>query len=268
MITAEMAPASPNMTARGSRAISRHRRRGAMALARPGMLNLLAKFLYPTAHRFEPDMKLYSYFRSSAAYRMRIALALKGLSYDAAYVHLRKKEHKAEAYTALNPQGLVPALIDDDGSVVTQSMAIIEYLDETRPDPPLMPKAPLDRARVRSIAQLIGCEMHPLNNLRVLQYLKNELGHDDETRDRWYLHWVKEGFDALEKILAQPETGRFCHGDSPTLADICLVPQVFNAERFGADITAYPRIGAVREAMMALPALKGTAPAEQPDAEA
>lgn len=212
-------------------------------------------------------MKLYTYFRSSAAYRMRIALALKGLTYDPVFVHLRRKDHKAEDYLRLNPQGLVPTLVDDDGTALVQSMAIIEYLDETRPEPPLMPRDALGRQRVRALAQLVSCEIHPINNLRILQYLKNELGLDDETRDTWYRHWVKEGFDALEVMLGDAATGRFCHGDSPTLADICLVPQVFNAERFDTDMTAYPRIKAVHDAMLALPELKGTAPGDQPDAE-
>jgi maleylacetoacetate isomerase len=212
-------------------------------------------------------MKLYTYFRSSAAYRLRIALALKGLSYEPVYIHLRKKEHKAADYVRLNPQGLVPTLIDDDGSVLTQSLAVIEYLDETRPEPPLMPQDPHGRARVRALAQLMACEIHPVNNLRILQYLKNELGLDDAARDTWYRHWVTEGFNALEVMLDDSATGQFCHGDRPGLADICLVPQVYNAERFGTDMAAYPRIKAINYAMLALPALDGTAPGDQPDAD-
>ncbi|MEQ9815720.1 MAG: maleylacetoacetate isomerase [Azospirillaceae bacterium] len=213
-------------------------------------------------------MKIFSYFRSSAAYRLRIALALKGIDYEADYVHLRRKEHKAPDYLALNPQGLVPTLIDDDGTVVTQSLAQMEYLEETRPEPPLLPGDAAGRARVRALSQVIACEIHPVNNLRILLYLVKTLEVGEEAKNAWYLHWVKEGFDALESMLSSSAaTGRFCHGDRPTIADACLVPQVFNAERFGFDIAPYPTIARINAEMLSLPALSGTAPGDQPDAE-
>lgn len=214
-------------------------------------------------------MKLYSYFRSSAAYRVRIALALKGLDYEMDFVHLRRKEHRSDDYLALNPQGLVPTLVDDDGTALTQSLAIVEYLEETRPEPPLLPGDAAGRARVRALASAIACEIHPVNNLRVLVYLTREMGVDDEAKNTWYRHWVDEGLTGLEAMLADhPATGRFCHGDRPTMADTFLVPQIFNAERFGCDLDKFPTVRRINDEMLALPALTGTAPGDQPDSEA
>lgn len=213
-------------------------------------------------------MQLYGYFRSSATYRARIALNLKGIEYRLMVCHLRKGEQRDPAYLALNPQGLVPALATDDGAVLTQSLAIIEYLDETHPQPPLLPDDPIGRARVRSLAQLIACEMHPLNNLRVLKYLKAPLGHDQSTIDAWYRYWVAAGFDALEQRLAgEAATGAFCHGDRPTLADVCLVPQVTNARRFDCDLEPYPTIRRIDAACLELAPFQAAAPERQPDAE-
>ena len=225
-------------------------------------------------------MKLYDYFRSSAAYRVRIALNLKGIEAERVFVHLRRKDHRAADYLAVNPQGLVPTLVDDDGTTVTQSLAIIEYLDETRPAWPLLPADAAGRARVRAIAQAIACEIHPLNNLRVLRHIDQTFGTDEETRTRvWYRHWIAEGMAGVEGMLAsqpvtgapatgQPATGRFCHGDTPTLADCTLVPQVFNATRFGADMTPYPTVMRIFEACAALDAFDRAQPDKQPDAEA
>lgn len=214
-------------------------------------------------------MKLYSYFRSSAAYRVRIALNLKGLAYETVPVHLLRNggEHRQPAYTALNPQALVPALADD-GHWLTQSLAVIEYLEETRGGPPLLPADPPGRARVRALAQLIACDTHPLNNLRVLRYLQDVLAADEAAKNAWYRHWVAESFNALEILLQSAGTGRFCHGDTPTLADCCLVPQVYNARRFGVDLTPYPAIVRIDAECAALPAFQAAAPEAQPDAAA
>ena len=185
-------------------------------------------------------MKLYTYFRSSAAFRVRIALNLKGLAYEPAFVHLARGEHRKPEYAALNPQALVPAL-DDGGKLLTQSLAIIEYLDETQPKTPLLPKDPPGRARVRSLAMLIACEIHPLNNLRILQHLKRALGRNDEQVNAWYRHWIADGLARFEADLATAKsTGKFCHGDTPTMADCCLAPQIFNAQRYQCDTAAYP----------------------------
>jgi maleylpyruvate isomerase len=206
-------------------------------------------------------MLLYGYAWSSASYRVRIALALKGLQAGSAPVDLRTGEQRLEQFLRINSQGFVPTLVGDDGAVLTQSMAIIEYLDEIHPDPPLLPKTPLARARVRELAQAIACDVHPLNNLRVLQYLETELRQDKTARTAWYRHWVQLGFDALERRLVRDEaTGRFCHGDAPTMADVCLVPQVFNARRFAVDLGPYPRIVGIDAACRDLPAFQGTAP--------
>ncbi|HYG90444.1 MAG TPA: maleylacetoacetate isomerase [Azospirillum sp.] len=213
-------------------------------------------------------MKLYSYYRSSAAYRVRIALNLKGLTAEYVPVHLRKGEQKAPPFAALNPQKLVPALATDDGALLTQSLAIIEWLEEVHPHPALLPPEPDERARVRALALAIACDIHPLNNLRVLHHLRDRLGQDEEGRNAWYRHWVTEGFAALEALLANdPRTGRFCHGDQPTLADVCLVPQVYNAERVSCDLTPFPTIVRLAEAARALPAFADAAPERQPDAE-
>ena len=183
-------------------------------------------------------MKLYDYFRSSAAYRVRIALNFKGLQAERTFVHLRKGNQRAEEYLALNPQGLVPALALDDGRVLRQSLAIVEYLEEAHPQPPLLPAEPLARARVRAIALAIACDIHPLNNLRILEYLLHTMGVAKEQKDGWYKYWIDVGFEALETQLARDrETGRFCHGDAPTLADVCLVPQLANARRMNVDLS-------------------------------
>ena len=214
-------------------------------------------------------MKLHNYFLSSASFRVRIALNLKGLAYEYVSHHLRRAEHRTPEFLALNPQGLVPALELDDGAVLTQSMAIVEYLEEAHPEPALLPRDLKGRARVRALAQAIACDIHPINNLRVLKYLEAPLGHDQETRDTWYRHWVTVGFDGLEKELAgSPSTGRFCHGDAPTLADVCLLPQVFNAQRFNTDLTPYPTIRRIAAECLTLPAFADAVPERQPEAQA
>jgi len=213
-------------------------------------------------------MKLYDYFRSSAAYRVRIALNLKGLSPERAFVHLRRGAQRADEYLELNPQGLLPSLVTDTGDVLTQSLAIIEWLDETHREPPLMPAESTGRARVRSLALAIACDIHPLNNLRVLNYLTGTLGATNDQRDGWYRYWCDVGFEALETRLAREgATGAFCHGDTPTLADICLVPQLANSRRVKLDLTPYPTLLRIEAACAALPAFMNAAPAKQPDAE-
>jgi maleylacetoacetate isomerase len=210
--------------------------------------------------------KLHSYFRSSAAYRCRIALNLKGLAHETASVHLIKDggQHNAPAYRALNPQALVPTL-EHDGRVITQSLAIIEYLDEIHPEPPLLPGDAERRAKIRAFALAIACDIHPLNNLRVLNYLKGPLQQGQAAVDAWYRHWVESGLAACEALLPAP-AGRFCFGDLPTLADICLVPQVYNARRFKCDLSAMPRLVAIDEACRGLPSFAKAAPEAQPDA--
>jgi maleylacetoacetate isomerase len=212
-------------------------------------------------------MKLYGFHRSSAAFRVRIALNLKGLDYEQAAVHLRRGEQRAPDFLKLNPQALVPALIDG-AAVLTQSLATIEYLDETHPDRPLLPSTAEGRARVRALAQIIACEIHPLGNLRVLQYLAKELKQDEPTVQRWFNHWIALGFAAFEALIAgHRETGAFCHGDQPTLADVCLVPQVFNAKRYDLDLKPYPTLMRIFERCMAQPAFDRAQPSKQPDAE-
>jgi len=214
-------------------------------------------------------MRLYTYFRSSAAYRVRIALGLKGLAYDAVPVHLVRGggEHRQPAYLQLNPAGLVPAL-EDGGEVLGQSLAIIEYLEEVHPRPALLPQAPLDRARVREIALAIACDIHPINNLRVLQYLGEVLGAADSQKTDWYRHWVLAGLGAVEALLAgDRRTGDFCHGDVPGLADCCLVPQVFNARRFGCDLSTMPNVVRIAANCETIEAFRLAAPGNQPDAE-
>lgn len=214
-------------------------------------------------------MQLYSYFRSSAAYRVRIALNLKGLSYEYKPVHLLKDggQQLSPEYRRLNPNALVPSLVDGD-QVLTQSLAIIEYLEELHPQPPLLPADPAGRARVRAIAQTIACDIHPLNNLRVLKYIKGTLGASEEAKNEWYRHWVQQGLAALEAMLDSPATGRYCHGDTPTLADLCLVPQMANARRFDCDLSRVPTLVRIDAACRALPAFADAAPDKQPDAEA
>lgn len=217
------------------------------------------------------SMKLYTYFRSSAAYRVRIALNLKGIDYDSIPVHLLQDggQQLLPAYRAVNPSALVPAL-DDDGAILTQSLAMLEYLDETRPAMPLLPADALGRARVRALALAIACDAHPLTNLRVLKYLKNTMGLSDEAKQEWYRHWMAEGLAAVEALLAQGDpagTGLFCHGDSPTMADCCLVPQVFNAQRFAIDLAPYPRVARIHAHCAGLPAFAAAHPSWQPDAE-
>jgi maleylacetoacetate isomerase/maleylpyruvate isomerase len=206
-------------------------------------------------------MRLYDYFRSSAAYRVRVALNLKGVAYESVPVHLVKGEQSASDYLAINPQGRVPALAVD-GTVLVQSPAILEYLEETHPEPPLLPADPIRRARVRSVAALIGCDIHPLNNLAVLRRLK-AMGHEQPAIDEWYRHWVVTGLDAVEAMI---EGGPFCFGETPTLADLYLVPQVFNARRFSVPLDRYPKIQAAEAACLALPAFRDAAPEAQPDA--
>jgi maleylacetoacetate isomerase len=212
-------------------------------------------------------MKLYTYFRSSAAFRVRIALNLKGLAYEPAFVHLPRGEHRAPAYGAVNPQALLPTL-EDGGRLLTQSLAILEYLEEAHPLPPLLPKGPFERARVRSLAMLVACEIHPVNNLRVLQHLKRALGQSEEQVNAWYRHWIADGLTKVEADLVNGKaTGKFCHGDTPTMADCCLVPQVFNAQRYQCDTAPYPTVMRVFAACMKLDAFDRAQPAKQPDAE-
>lgn len=212
-------------------------------------------------------MRLYGYFRSSASYRVRIALNMKGLTYEQVSVHLaRGKQYEAE-FSGLSPQNLVPVL-DHDGHLLYQSPAIIEYLDEKYPDPPLFPEDELGRQRVRSLALISACEIHPLNNTRVLNYLTQVLKVSEEQKTAWYHHWVNVGFTALEKRLStEKQTGRYCHGDEPGFADIILVPQVANAARFKVDLSPYPTIRGINEACLGLEAFRKAMPQNQPDAE-
>ena len=214
-------------------------------------------------------LKLYTYFRSSAAYRVRIALNLKNLGYEAIPVHLVKEggQHLKAEYRRINPAGAVPALVDRDLSL-SQSLAIIEYLDEAYPYPPLLPGDLVARARVRAIALDIACEIHPINNLRVLKYLTGQLGLSEEQKNAWYRHWVEVGLASVEaRLVDHALTGRFCHGDQPTIADCCLVPQVFNARRFGCDLGHVPTVLRIDAECRTLPAFQAAAPENQPDAE-
>jgi maleylacetoacetate isomerase len=213
-------------------------------------------------------VRLHGYFRSSSAFRVRIALNLKGVAYESIAYHLRREEQHGEAMRALNPQEMVPA-VEIDGRVLTQSMAIVEYLDETRAGPALLPADAAGRARVRALAQVIGCDIHPIDNLRVLKYLREEFGQPEPAVAAWFNHWASTGFDALETLLAASAgTGEFCHGDSPGLADICLVPQVVNGVRFGLDLSPWPTIRRIHANCLAIPAFERALPANQLDAEA
>lgn len=220
-------------------------------------------------------MKLHNYFRSSASFRVRIALELKGLAYDYLPVHLARGDHKLAAYAEVSPDRLVP-LLEDEGGRFSQSMAIIEYLDETHPEPALLPKDPAGRARVRALAQSIACEIHPLNNLRVLKYLVRELKVSEEAKNSWYRHWVREGLESFERQLSTLAAQRekdgllpsvYCWGDTPSLADCCLVPQIFNGKRFDVNLDGLPRTMAAFDACMRLPAFQRAEPSSCPDNE-
>jgi maleylacetoacetate isomerase len=211
-------------------------------------------------------MKLYTFFRSSAVFRMRIALNCKGLAYESQIVSLPKDEHKLAAYIAVNPQGLVPAL-EDRGKIYVQSLAMMEYLEETYPQPALLPATAEDRAYVRAVAQIVACEIHPLNNLRTLRYVKKSYGLDEEGVNAWYRHWIAEGLGSMEAFLAScGKTGKYCYRDQVTIADCCLVPQVFNAQRYACDLAAYPGIMAIFGHCMQLDAFIAAQPSRQPDA--
>jgi maleylacetoacetate isomerase len=212
-------------------------------------------------------MQLHGYFRSSAAFRVRIALNLKGIDYESVALNLRRNEHREPSFIDLNPQGFVPVL-EDEGEVLSQSLAIIEYLDETHPNPPLLPGHPGDRARVRGLAQLLAGDIHPLITLRVMRYLRTPLGHDKVTVEAWCRHWIAEGLAACEAMLADDDrTGVFCQGDEPGLADICLVPQLVVAEDLALDLAAYPTLRRINAACLKLDAFARAHPSRQPDAE-
>jgi maleylacetoacetate isomerase len=218
------------------------------------------------------SLHLYSYFRSSASYRVRIALNLKQMTYEMTSIHLNRNggEQFSAAFRAINPAALVPALVSPaaEGAALTQSLAIIEYLDEVHPEPPLLPGSAADRAFIRSIGLAIACDVHPLNNLRVLKYLTQTLGVSEDEKNAWYRHWVSNGLDALETMLSQDRrTGDFCYGDAPTLADCCLVPQIANAQRFECDLSRVPRLMRIHDNCQRLDAFQRAAPGAQPDAE-
>lgn len=223
----------------------------------------------------KPLLRLYTYWRSSAAYRVRIALNLKSLPFESVPKHLVRDggEQRKADYLAVNPQGFVPAL-DDDGFVIPQSLAICEYLEEIHPEPRLLPGSARDRAVVRGMALAIACDVHPLNNLAIMQYLRDPLGADDAAVRQWVHHWIARGFAALERWVAacapgrEPAVLRYCHGAQPTLADVCLVPQVYNARRFAVDLAPYPRLVAISSHLESLPAFAAARPEAQPDAEA
>jgi maleylacetoacetate isomerase len=210
-------------------------------------------------------MRLYSFFRSSAAFRVRIALNLKGVDYETVAVNLPSSAHRLPDFLAVNPQATIPTL-DDDGTILWQSLAIIEYLDARFPEPRLIPLEPVARARVQALAQLIACEIHPLNNLRVLRYLRGELKLDEAAVSKWYSHWVAEAFGPLETLVARFSSGRYCFADSLSIADVCLVPQMYNARRFACDLTPYPTLVRIVDGLQTEPAFARAAPEQQPDA--
>jgi maleylacetoacetate isomerase len=210
--------------------------------------------------------QLFTFFRSSTSFRLRIALAYKRLDYEPHYVSLPKMEHRIPSYRDMNPQGLVPLLVEG-GRFLIQSMAVIEYLDEVYPEPPLMPKDPIGRSYVRAVSQIIGCEIHPLNNVRVLKHLKAQFGADEAATNAWYEHWITEGLSGLEGYLAREGlSGDFCYGNTVTMADICLVPQIFNARRFNCALDAYPKLLAITDRCMTLDAFRAAEPSTQGDA--
>jgi maleylacetoacetate isomerase len=211
-------------------------------------------------------MKLYSYFRSSAAYRVRIALNFKGITYETVPVHLVKDggHNRRPEFRAVNPQMRIPALVAPSGDVLIQSLAIIEYLEEVQPDPPLLPKDPTARAKVRALADIVACDIHPLNNVAPLRYLKRDMNQEQSAIDAWYHHWVLEGFEAFETLV---KPGPYCYGSAVTVADLCLVPQVYNARRLKVPLDKFPKIAAIDAACMALPAFDRAKPENQPDAE-
>jgi maleylacetoacetate isomerase len=214
-------------------------------------------------------MKLYTYFRSSASYRVRIALNLKGVNYEALPIHLTNAggEQHQPAFREVNPEALVPVLVDDEQHAITQSLAILEYLEERYPGTALLPAPTLERARVRALAQAIACDIHPLNNLRVLSYLTGTLGVSEEQKMAWYRHWAEQGLEAIEQQLSKSSaTGKFCHGDRPTIADCCLIPQTFNAQRFDCDLSRMPTVMRIFQQCMTLDAFQAASPARQPDA--
>lgn len=212
-------------------------------------------------------LKLYTYFRSSASFRVRIALNFKGLAYEPALVNLAKREHHEAAYRGVNPQGLVPAL-EDEGKRLIQSLAIMEYLEERHPEPPLLPTDPLDRAYVRALAGIVACEIHPLNNPRTLNHVRKTYGVDEAGIKAWYRHWIADGFGMIEGFLAsEGKSGTYCLGERVSMADCCLVPQVFNAKRYDCDLTPYPAAMRIFEACMKLPAFDAAQPTKQPDAQ-
>lgn len=213
-------------------------------------------------------MKLIGYFRSSAAFRVRIALNVKGIAVEHSSRHLRKGEQASPDYAAINPQKLVPAMVLDSGEVLTQSLAIMEYLEETHPEPPLLPKDPVGRARVRALSLIAAADIHPIQNLRVMGYLREKFGQTEESAFAWSRHWIETGFDAYEASIAKdPKTGGYSHGNSPTMADMCMVPQVFNAGRFKVDMKRYPTIQRIFDTCMKHPAFDAAQPSRQPDAE-
>jgi maleylacetoacetate isomerase/maleylpyruvate isomerase len=237
-------------------------------LSRRARLDSIRRAPASSAAKREETMLYYGYFRSSASFRVRIALALKGMAYDYVPVHIARGDHKLPAFTDKAVEGLVPLLELDDGTRLTQSMAIIEYLDELQPAPALLPKDALGRARVRALSQIVSCEIHPINNLRVLKYLVRELKVEEDAKNDWYRHWVRDGLESFERQLAQLPPSTYCYGNAPTLADCCLVPQIFNGRRVNTSFEGLPRTMAALDACMAHPAFQKAQPSSCPDNEA